>query len=176
MTTHPIAQAMKQVEAVLLKEPERGLDDDAPATARWQGGTRVTASHANGAQMQTDMPAELGGSGDQVSPGWMFRAGLASCLTTCIAMNAAAQGIELGTLEVVARSRSDVRGLLGMAEADGQPVDAASRDVQLSVRVAAVGVSAERLRALVDHSYRHSPVPCALAAATPIALSVEVAG
>lgn len=124
--------------------------------------------------MQTDMPSELGGSGDQVSPGWMFRAGLASCLTTCIAMNAAACGIELGTLEVVARSRSDVRGLLGMAEADGQPVSAASRDVQLSVRVAAAGVSAERLRALVDDSYRHSPVPCALAAATPIDLSVDV--
>jgi uncharacterized OsmC-like protein len=60
------------------------------------------------------MPSEVGGSGDQVTPGWLFRAGLASCAATRIAMAAAAEGIELATLEVRASSRSDTRGLLGM--------------------------------------------------------------
>ena len=52
-------------------------------------------------------------------------------------MAAAAEGIELAALEVRASSRSDARGLLGMAEADGAPVSAGPRDVQLHVRIAA---------------------------------------
>ena len=40
-------------------------------------------------------------------------------------MGAAAAGIVLAMLEVVARSRSDTRGLLGMLDADGAPVNAA---------------------------------------------------
>jgi len=63
-----------------------GLLPDRPATARWERGTRVVASHANGAQMATDMPNELGGTGDGVTPGWLFRAGLASCAATSIAL------------------------------------------------------------------------------------------
>ena len=73
-----LATALQRVEAVLRRRPEMGLQDDAPATARWESGLRFVASHANGTQLVTDMPAELGGSGDQVTPGWLFRAGLAS--------------------------------------------------------------------------------------------------
>jgi len=175
MSTQHIAAAMERVEAVLRRRPDHGLHDDAPATARWQGGTRIVASHPSGAQMPTDMPTEFGGTGDQVSPGWLFRAGLASCLSTCIAMNAAAQGIALATLEVVAGSRSDTRGLLGMSDTDGSPVTAASQDVQLRVNLTAPGVAHERLRELVAYSYRHSPVPSALLAATPIALQIDIA-
>ena len=92
MASQDIAAAMQRVESVLRRRPEVGLHDDAPATARWQSGTRVVSSHANGTQIVTDMPTELGGSGDQVTPGWLLRAGLASCLATRIAMAAAAAG------------------------------------------------------------------------------------
>jgi len=124
MTMQEIATALQRAEAVLCRRPQFGIHDDAPATSRWQSGTRVLASHANGRQIPTDMPEELGGSGDQVSPGWLFRAGLGSCAATVIAMGAAADGIELTALEVVASSRSDTRGLLGMSDADGGPVHA----------------------------------------------------
>lgn len=97
-----LATALQRVEAVLRRRPEMGLQDDAPATARWESGLRFVASHANGTQLVTDMPAELGGSGDQVTPGWLFRAGLASCAATCIVLAAAAEGIALATLEVSA--------------------------------------------------------------------------
>ena len=100
-----IAAAMQRVESVLHRRPQAALHDDAPATARWQSGTRVVASHADGTQLVTDMPSELGGSGNQVTPGWLFRAGLASCAATRIAMGAAAAGIELTMLEVRASSR-----------------------------------------------------------------------
>jgi organic hydroperoxide reductase OsmC/OhrA len=124
--------------------------------------------------MVTDMPAELGGGGDRVTPGWLFRAGLASCLATRIAMGAATAGIELTLLEVLASSRSDARGLLGMADVSGEPVGAGPRDVQLLVRIAAPGVSAETLQTLVEDSSRCSPITAAARDAVPVALRIEV--
>ena len=59
MTTQEMAAALQRVEAVLQRRPDTGLHDEAPATARWQGGTRIVARHANGAQMATNMPTEL---------------------------------------------------------------------------------------------------------------------
>ena len=152
MTTQKIAAAMQRVVAVLERRPQVGLHDDTPAAARWESGLRVATSHANGMEISTDMPGELGGSGDRITPGWLFRAGLASCLATCIAMRAAAEGIALGTLSVVASSRSDTRALLGVAAADGEPVDAGPSDVQLRVQLSAHGVADERLHALVEAS------------------------
>src|ERR1700685_3615340 len=140
MATKDIAAAVQRVESVLKRRPAAGIHDDAPATARWQTGMRVVANHANGTQMLTDMPCELGGRGDQVTPGWLFRAGLASCLATCIAMDAAAESFALAKLEVSVSSRSDLRGHFGMADAQGEPVSAAARDVHLLVRIAAPGI------------------------------------
>ena len=175
MTTEHIAAAMERVQTVLRRRPEMGLHDDAPATAAWQGDTRVVVGHGNGTRLPTDMPAELGGTGDLVTPGWLFRAGLASCATTSIALTAATQGIELGALEVRVSSRSDTRGLLGMADEHGQPVAAGPGDVTMSVRIAAPGVAAERLRALVEAACRCAPIPHAVERATPLALRIDVA-
>ncbi|MEQ1683347.1 MAG: OsmC family protein [Burkholderiaceae bacterium] len=174
MTTQLLAAALERVHAIFKRRPEAGLHDDAPAAARWQGGTRIVASHANGPQLPTDMPSEFGGTGDQVTPGWLFRAGFASCAATSIVMVAAAEGIELAALEVRASSRSDSRGLLGMAGADGEPVFAGPGDVQLHVSISAKGASADRLRALVETGVSRSPIPNAVQQATPFALLIEV--
>jgi uncharacterized OsmC-like protein len=174
MTIEAIAEAIQRVESVLKRRPAAGIHDDAPATARWQTGLRVVACHANGTQLLTDMPAEFGGSGDQVTPGWLFRAGLASCFATRIAMGAASAGIELTKLEVLASSRSDARGLFGMAEVSGDPVGAGPREVQLLVKISAAGVPAERLQTLVEDSNRRSPVSAAVRDVVPVALRIEV--
>ena len=176
MSAQVVADAMQRVEVVLRRRPDMGLHDDSPAAASWRGGTRIVTSHANGTEVITDMPGELGGRGDQVTPGWLMRAGLAACTATRIAMGAAAAGIELTKLELRASSRSDTRGLLGMTESDGTPVSAGPQDVQLHVTIAAHGVPAEKLRALVEESHRCSPVPCAIQEETPVALHIEVAG
>lgn len=168
-----IAAAMERVRSVCRRRPDAGLHDDAPATARWAGGLRVVASHANGTTMETDMPAELGGSGDRVTPGWMFRSGIAACAATTIAAAAAEQGITLERLEVTVRSRSDVRGMLGMPGTDGVPVPAAPRDLTLQVRIAAAGVPPQRLRALVIDGCGNSPIPCAVQTALPLAIEVD---
>jgi uncharacterized OsmC-like protein len=176
MSAQYVADAMERVEIVLRRRPDMGLHDDAPATARWRGSTRIVTSHDNGLEVTTDMPGELGGTGDQVTPGWLMRAGLAACTATRIAMGAAAAGIELTRLELRASSRSDTRGMLGMTESDGTRVSAGPRDVQLHVTIAAHGVPAGTLRALVEESQRCSPVACALQEEMPVGLHIEIAG
>ena len=175
MTTEHIAAAMERVQTVLRRRPEMGLHDDAPATAAWQGDTRVVVGHGNGTRLPTDMPTELGGSGDQVTPGWLFRAGLASCAATTIAMAAARHGIDLTTLEVKAGSRSDTRGVLRMEGTDGTLVDASPSDFRVFVRIAAHNVSPGQLRALVAEGMGCAPITNAVANANPIAVDVEIA-
>jgi uncharacterized OsmC-like protein len=170
-----VAQALRRVESVLQRRPEMGVHDDAPATSRWRSGTQVVASHANGTQIPSDMPSEFGGGGAHVTPGWLLRAGVASCTATCIAMHAALQGIALDSLEVVVGSRTDSRGLLGMPDTDGTPVSAGPCDMQLQVRIAAHGVAPQTLRALVEHSYACSPMGCAMRESVPVDLHIDVA-
>jgi uncharacterized OsmC-like protein len=174
MSNQDIAKALQRAEAIFKRRPEVATHDDMPATARWQDGTRVVTHHANGKQVVTDLPSELGGSGDQVTPGWLFRAGLAACAATCINMAAATQGIVLAALAVEARSRSDSRGLLGMSEPDGVPVYVGPFDMQLHVQISAPGISPDRLHALVELGIRNSAVPSAVSHATPITLHIHV--
>jgi uncharacterized OsmC-like protein len=173
MALQDVARALQRVESVLQRRPQAGLHDDAPATARWERDTRVTAIHANGIRLPTDMPTEFGGSGDQVSPGWLFRAGLASCAATCIVFRAASAAVELDELEIVASSRSDARGLLSMDGADGIAVSAATRDLELRIRIAARGVSGVQLRSLVIAGLEISPVYAALRGAVPIGVHID---
>ena len=169
-----IADALHRVETVLRRRPNKGRSDDAPATAEWQGRTRVVVRHANGKEVATDMPKELGGTGDQASPGWLFRAAIASCAVTSIALLAAREGVELDQLEARVDSRSDARGMFGMVELDGTPVSAAPCALRLHVRIAARGVPVERLRTLVETGCGQSPIPCAVQAASPMSLHIQV--
>ena len=142
MTTRDIAAALQRVESVLRRRPEVGIHDDAPAASHWDGGLRVVTRHASGLQVVTDMPGELGGAGDQLTPGWLLRAALASCAATRIAMAAAAAGIELRSLEARAESRSDARGLLGMADSERSSMPAVA--AAMAMRVVAQDASAAR--------------------------------
>lgn len=174
MSTERIAAALQRVESILKRRPEAGLHDDTPAVARWQGGARVVSSHPGGATVATDMPPELGGTGEEVTPGWLWRASLSSCLATRIVMAAAAEGVDLTRVEVLAKSRTDLRGLLGMNTASGAVPSPAPIDVQLHVRICAPQISHERLQALVARSQACSPMPMAASQALPIEVSVEV--
>jgi uncharacterized OsmC-like protein len=174
MTIDSIATALQRLTTVLGRRPELGLHEDAAAVARWQGGVNIECRHANGTSVRTDMPRDLGGGGNEVTPGWLFRAGLASCFATCVALQAAADGIVLTLLEVSAHSRSDTRGLLGMSTQEGAPVCAASRDIRLHVRLAAPDAAPHRLEALVTQTLRCSPIPSLVQRAVPVELDIEV--
>jgi uncharacterized OsmC-like protein len=176
MSMESIAAAIERVEGALRRKPQAGIHDDSAATARWAGGLRTQVDSDTGRSVATDMPVEIGGEDSAMTPGWLWRAGLASCAVTRIAMVAASEGIRLELLEARTTSRSDVRGVLGMSEPDGRLVPAQPLAVELHVRIAAPGVPAERLRALVESNAGSSPVTCVIERALPVALSVEVAG
>jgi len=174
MSQH-IQAALRRVEAIFQRRPEAGLHDDIPANARWIEGTEVVVSHQNGARFATDLPVELGGGGRDVTPGWFFRAGVASCAVSSIVIAAAAEGVELTTIEADAGSRSDARGMLGMIGADGAPVPAQPEALQVRIRLSARGATAEALRALVERAMSRSPIPCAVRNAVPLVLQIDAA-
>lgn len=175
MGLQQIATAMERVAAVLHRKPHAGVSEDSAATAHWDGGLRTRVRSDAGHSVATDMPVEIGGDAGAVTPGWLLRAGLASCAVTRIAMAAAAEGITLQTLEARATSRSDARGLLAIADPDGGAVPAGPLAMALHVRIGAPGVPAERLRALVESTTGCSPVTCAVEQPLPVALHVDVA-
>jgi uncharacterized OsmC-like protein len=174
MTAATIAKALQRVRSVLARRPEAAIHADEPAIARWERGMRVVSRHGNGARISTDMPRELGGSGNQVTPGWLLRAALASCLATRIAMEAAARSIVITRLEVSAESRSDARGLLGMIDDTGERILPAPRDVQLRVRIAATKVAEQVLQAMIEDSHRCSPVSAAVEGAIQVSLRIDI--
>ena len=110
------------------------------------------------------------------TPGWLLRTALASCAVTRIAMEAAARGITLATLEAHATSRSDLRGLVGVAAADGSAVPAGPLAMDLHVRIGAPGVDADTLRALVAAMAGCSPVTCAVEQPLAVGLHIDVTG
>jgi uncharacterized OsmC-like protein len=103
----------------------------------------------------------------------MLRAAHAACDATLVAMRAAQEGIDLTTLEVTVDSDSDDRGLLGVEGSDGS-VPAGPITTRVRYRLAADGVPAERLEALVEWAEAHSPVADALRREVPVAVEVEV--
>lgn len=176
MAMHDIAVALQRVEALMHKRPDLGPHDDAPAHARWEGGMRVSAADASGERLlETDMPREVGGSGEGVTPGWLLRASAASCAVTRIVMAAATRGVALDGVEAWVASRSDVRGLLGMPDADGRPITPAPTQMSLHVRIAAPALSEAQLRELVEQSCLLAPVQAALQQAVPMTLEIEAA-
>lgn len=176
MAEEQIAAAMERVGSTLRRKPHAGLHDDEPATVRWAGGLRTLTRSPAGADVTTDMPVAIGGDDSAATPGWLLRTALASCAVTRIAMEAATRGIVLQTLEVQARSRSDLRGLMGMTEADGRPVPAGPLSIELHARIGAPGVDPARLRALVEATPGCSPVTCAVEQPLAVGLHIEIVG
>ncbi|GGD47353.1 OsmC family protein [Pseudoxanthomonas indica] len=173
-TQHDIAEAMQRAINVFVRRPDMGLHDDAAGRAVWKGGTRVTTYHDSGLHMDTDMPRELGGTGDCVSPGWLFRAGIAACSTTVIAMIAASEGITLDRLEIVVGSQSDTRGVLGMHDNDGELINPGPQAITMDVQISAAGVDAAVLRRLVEQGLHRSPMQSALLRHPPLTVNVSV--
>jgi organic hydroperoxide reductase OsmC/OhrA len=159
MTFEEIAVALGRVEAILQRRPEAGIHDDSPACVQWDGGLKMVATDENGFRLVTDMPVEIGGGGEAVTPGWLLRAGLA-----------------LASLEVTANSRTDIRGMLDIPDRGGATIPAGPQDVRLDVRIRAPGVPAERLKLLVEKSNGCSPVTCAMQTTIPVRLHIEVDG
>jgi len=169
MADSTICTAIQRVEAALTQKPEQGLSADTPARAVLTGGLAMQIHGPGGHTVKTDTPASLGGGGDAVSPGWLMRAGLASCTATVIALRAERLGIRLTRLEVSAQSRSDARGMLGLDPS----VRAGPLDIDMQVDIEAEGLDQEALADLVAWADEHSPIGNAVRRPIDVRLSVN---
>ena len=170
MSTASIQQAIEKTSRLIAEQPEKARAKNAPATARLIRGLRIESKGPNGETAHTDMPPAMGGEASAPSPGWLFRAAIASCTATCIATKAARQGISLATLEVTIESSSDNRGMLGLDDR----ISAGLSEIACRVKIGADGVSAEKLRELVEWGDRHSPMACTARGTPSFSLAVEV--
>jgi uncharacterized OsmC-like protein len=166
MTSH-IRSAIEGATKYLTEHPEEARYTDSAATATRIEGLRVNVKGPDGEELTTDMPASVGGGGQTPGPGWLFRAALATCEATLIAMRAAALGVDLSALEVTVESESDDRGILGID--DAAPVGPLS----IRVRVRVEGSEPDRLQEIVEWRIRHCPVDDAVRRAVPVTVQID---
>lgn len=165
-----VREAVLRTKGELAADVAKGRGWSQPVSATWEGGLRFRSDSPTGGSMTTDMSPKLGGTGGAASPGWYFRAAIATCVGTVIAQRAAIEGISLDHLEVTVESEGDVRGMLGMDES----IPAGFRDSRVKIRIAARDVPEDRLRALAQWGEAHSPMSEALSRAVPKRVEVQV--
>ncbi|MGH2685501.1 MAG: OsmC family protein, partial [Actinomycetota bacterium] len=68
----------------LSDHPDEARYTDTVARARLTEALRVEVEGPAGEHLVTDMPNAVGGRAEEPSPGWAFRAALASCLASTI--------------------------------------------------------------------------------------------
>lgn len=169
MGTQEIHSAIEAAVGYLTEHPDEARYTDSQAVATIEGGLRCRVTGPDGASVVTDMPPSVGGGGSAPSAGWLFRASMASCIATVIAMRAANQGVELSGLEVTVDSESDDHGILGMDE----DVPAGPLSVRVGVRISSPEVEPERLRAIAEWGADHCPVCDATRRAVPMTREIE---
>ncbi|HZA61014.1 MAG TPA: OsmC family protein [Actinomycetota bacterium] len=152
----------------LSEHPDEARYTDTVATAVMEEGLRCRVDGPAGESLTTDMSKSVGGEESAPSPGWLFRAALASCDATLIAMRAAQLGVTLTRLEVVVDSESDDRGVLGTDPS----VPSGPFSIRVRVDAAAAGAEPAQLRDIVEWGVDHCPV-CD-AAKRPVNVSLEM--
>lgn len=170
MATAQVREAIEKMTSILAEQPQKGRSKNPTAVAVLEDGLRCRVSGLNGEAATTDMSPAVGGKGSAPTPGWLFRASLASCNATVIAMRAAQLGVELSTLEVTVTSESDVRGFLGTDPS----VSAGLIGIRVHVKIGAPQAKPQQLREIVDWAMAHSPIGCTVRNAQPDALEVEI--
>lgn len=165
-----ISAAIAQAVEYLTQHPDEARYTDSAATATLVSGLRVSVREPSGRTLETDMPASVGGSDSAPSAGWLFRAAIASCDTTLIAMRAAVLGVDLTDVSVTIDSESDDRGILGI----GESVPAGPLSVRTRVRVGASNVDETALRDLVEWAIAHCPVSDATKRTLPMSVEIDI--
>jgi uncharacterized OsmC-like protein len=164
-----IADAIRNATEYLTANPAEARSTDSAAVATLERGLQVRVVAPDGREIETDMTKGVGGEDSATSPGWLFRAALAACDTTLIAMRAAMLGVELTEVEVTIDSESNDHGLLGIDDS----VPAGPLSVRTRVRVAAKNADAQSVHQLVEWAVAHCPVCDATKRAVPMSLEID---
>lgn len=86
-----------------------------------------------GAWKEVEQEIGIEGAHDRIEPMEAALAGMASCVSTAITLNAAREGITLGELKVTAKATVDPRVLLGVVPVEEAEACMKSVDVEISV-------------------------------------------
>ena len=164
-----IQDAVERASAYLAEHPTEARYRDAAAVARLGAGLRVDVTGPGGESLHTDMPRGIGGAASEPSPGWFLRAAAAACVTSLIAIRAAATGRTILSCEVRVDSESDDRGILGLDDA----VPAGPISTRIEVSIEAPGSQRPDRVALARWAVDHCPVTDALSRPVPLDLDVR---
>lgn len=165
-----IQSAIAGAVEYLSANPNEARYTDSVARATLGDSLRVEVVGSDGEQVTTDMPGAIGGLAEEPSPGWLYRAAIASCVASTIAMEAARSGVKLDSLEVEVDSESDDRGILGIEES----VPPGPLSTSVRVKVGSAEPSSVDLRQIVERGARRCPVFDATQRAVETTLEVDV--
>ena len=169
--TDAIRAALEAAGTYLGEHPDEARYTDSLATARVVSGLQVRVEGPNGEALETDMPAGVGGSGSNPSPGWFLRASVAACVASLAGMRAAQLGWTGFRCEVEVDSESDDRGILGLEPS----VPAGPMSMRIGLRLAADGRSLDQLDELAVWAVDHCPVSDAMRRGIPVHVEVSEA-
>lgn len=164
-----IRASIDKAVGFLSEHPDEARYTDSFARASLGESLRVEVEGPDGEHLVTDMPGGVGGGGEEPSPGWLFRAAIASCVASTIGMEAAREGVALSRLEVEVDGESDDRGILGM----DSTVPAGPLSVEIRIRAAAEDAAGERLREILERGALRCPVCDATKRAVDVSLEIE---
>lgn len=164
-----IKESLENVVRYLTEHPDEARYTDSFARATLGEALRVDVEGPNGVRISTDMPSAIGGQESEPSPGWLYRAALASCVASTIGMEAASEGITLRSLVVEVDSESDDRGIFGMDPS----VPAGPLSTRIRIRARADGVEEATLREVIERGAGRCPVCDATKRAVDVSLEIE---
>jgi uncharacterized OsmC-like protein len=167
-----MADIKSSIEAAmryLSEHPDEARYTDSVATASLEEGLRFRVTGPGGEETFTDMPTAVGGSGSALSPGWLFRAAVASCVGSVVAMEAARSDLHLSRLDVTVDSESDDRGILGMDPS----VPAGPLSMRIAIRVEADGADPKAVEQVVREGVDRCPVADAVQRAVETTIEIE---
>jgi uncharacterized OsmC-like protein len=114
-----------------------------------------------------DEPPVLLGENRGANPVEYLLHGLAGCVTTTFVYYAAANGVEIESLESTLEGDIDLRGLLGAA-----PVNAGYQNIRIAMKVTS-SAPPEKLRELALLAQRRSPVFNSVSKPVPVSVTID---
>jgi len=167
MNQQEIASNLARARAYLRTLPAMAQFRDVPACATVEHDLVMRVTGPDG--LPDGMVAGIGDTAAVPSPGWFFRAALASQVAMFITMRSAETGAVLEGLEVVVNADSDDRGALGMDE----DIPPGPLSMTVTVRFSSSNLDEETTREVIEWGIVHAPIHDAVTRAVPVAINIE---
>ena len=120
MSQQTVKEAVSKTAQMVADNPNNGKLVY-QADTKWEGDVKCSAKIRNFAPLIIDEPAAFGGGDTAVSPADLILAALGSCQEIMYSALASTMDIPLQEVSVKLKGNLDLRGLLGMGEADDIP-------------------------------------------------------